>query len=141
MSGNSYPYNPALMFQDWIRESGNAQAQFVKSFADLMNIQSQKEFNPLKTLQEITDKAAATQAKLMAEAAAAQSKSLAGIFGLGHAAPSFLDWGAYKTAIGSNGRISIPEAEREALGLGEGDLVQVVIIPVAKRSKQKEVKE
>ena len=28
-----------------------------------------------------------------------------------------MNWGAYKTTISSNGRISIPEAERNALGL------------------------
>jgi AbrB family looped-hinge helix DNA binding protein len=47
-------------------------------------------------------------------------------------------WAAFKTSIGSNGRISIPEAERSALGLKEGDLVQVIVLPV---SKKKEVKE
>ena len=53
--------------------------------------------------------------------------------------PSFMNWGAYKTTVGSNGRISIPEAERNALGLGEGDLVQVIVLPLAKKSKSKEV--
>ncbi|MFB5610454.1 MAG: transcriptional regulator, partial [Nitrosopumilaceae archaeon] len=39
-----------------------------------------------------------------------------------------------------NGRISIPEAERDALGLKEGDLVQVIVLPLEKKSKNKEVK-
>jgi AbrB family looped-hinge helix DNA binding protein len=43
--------------------------------------------------------------------------------------PNFLLWGAFKTTVGSNGRISIPEAERDALGIEEGDLVQIIIIP------------
>ena len=30
--------------------------------------------------------------------------------------------------------------ERNALGLGDGDLVQVIILPIAKKSKTKEVK-
>jgi len=55
--------------------------------------------------------------------------------------PSFMNWGAYKTTISSNGRISIPEAERKALDLGDGDLVQVIILPIAKKSKKKEVKQ
>ena len=56
--------------------------------------------------------------------------------------PNFLNWGAYKTSVGSNGRISIPEAERDALRLSEGDLVQVVVLPIAKRSQtKKEVKQ
>ena len=44
--------------------------------------------------------------------------------------PNFLSWSAFKTTIGSNGRISIPEAERQALNMDEGDLVQVIVIPV-----------
>ena len=55
--------------------------------------------------------------------------------------PSFMNWGAYKTTVSSNGRISIPEAERNALGLSEGDLVQVIVLPIAKKSKTKEVKQ
>ena len=48
----------------------------------------------------------------------------------------FTTWSVFKTAIGSNGRISIPEAERNVLGLAEGDLVQVIVLPI----KRKEVK-
>ena len=51
-------------------------------------------------------------------------------FNLQNMMPNFLSWGAFKTTVGSNGRISIPEAERQALGMDEGDLVQVVVIPV-----------
>ncbi|MBM3904658.1 MAG: transcriptional regulator, partial [Thaumarchaeota archaeon] len=35
-----------------------------------------------------------------------------------------------------NGRISIPEAERDALRINEGDLVQVVVIPLEKKKRQ-----
>jgi AbrB family looped-hinge helix DNA binding protein len=41
----------------------------------------------------------------------------------------------FKTTVQSGGRISIPEAERQALGIEEGDLVQVIVIPVAKKQK------
>lgn len=40
----------------------------------------------------------------------------------------------FKTRIQSGGRISIPDAEREALDIGEGDIVQTVVVPV-KRSR------
>ena len=53
--------------------------------------------------------------------------------------PNFLLWGAFKTTVGSNGRISIPEAERSALGLGVGDLVQVIVLPIAKKTKIQDV--
>ena len=51
-------------------------------------------------------------------------------FNLQNMMPNFLSWSAFKTTVGSNGRISIPEAERQALSMNEGDLVQVVVIPV-----------
>jgi hypothetical protein len=37
----------------------------------------------------------------------------------------------FKTRVQSGGRISIPDAEREALGIGEGDLVQAFVVPLA----------
>jgi AbrB family looped-hinge helix DNA binding protein len=39
----------------------------------------------------------------------------------------------FKTTVQSGGRISIPEAERQALNIEEGDLVQVILIPVERR--------
>lgn len=36
----------------------------------------------------------------------------------------------FKTRVQSGGRISIPDAEREALGIDEGDLVQAFVIPI-----------
>ena len=40
----------------------------------------------------------------------------------------------FKTRVQSGGRISIPDAEREALDIEEGDIVQTVVIPI-KRSE------
>ena len=56
-------------------------------------------------------------------------------FNLQNMMPNFLTWGAFKTSVGSYGRISIPEAERDALSVNEGDLVQVIVIPVSPKSK------
>lgn len=36
----------------------------------------------------------------------------------------------FKTTVQKAGRISIPEAERQALNIKEGDLVQVMIVPI-----------
>ena len=55
-------------------------------------------------------------------------------FSLQNMIPNFLSWAAFKTSVGSNGRISIPEAERQALNLDEGDLVQVLVIPVVPKN-------
>lgn len=41
----------------------------------------------------------------------------------------------FKTTVQSGGRISIPEAERQALNIEEGDLVQVILIPIERRRK------
>lgn len=38
--------------------------------------------------------------------------------------------GAFKARVQSGGRISLPEAEREALGIEEGDVVQAFVVPV-----------
>ncbi|WP_225335848.1 AbrB/MazE/SpoVT family DNA-binding domain-containing protein [Halomicrobium urmianum] len=36
----------------------------------------------------------------------------------------------FKTRVQSGGRVSIPDAEREALDIEEGDIVQTVVLPV-----------
>jgi len=136
MSGNSNPYDPTEMFKDWIKKSGNAQSEFIKSFSSLMTNQSTKTFNPLDTLKEVSDNTKLAQSNMMENMSSMQNKSMETLFSIGQMLPSFMNWGAYKTTVGSNGRISIPEAERNALKLGEGDLVQVIVFPIAKKSKE-----
>lgn len=36
----------------------------------------------------------------------------------------------FKTRVQSGGRISIPDVEREALDIDEGDIVQAVVLPI-----------
>ena len=141
MSGNKNQYDPTELFKDWIQKSGRAQAEFMKNFGSLMTNQTSQTFNPLDTLREVSDSTRQAQSNLMQNMSSMQSKSMDTMFNIGQMLPSFMNWGAYKTTISSNGRISIPEAERNALGLGDGDLVQVIILPIAKKSKNKEVKQ
>lgn len=141
MSGNQNLYDPSEMFKSWIQKSGRAQAEFMKNFGSLMTNQSSQTFNPLETLKGVSESARQTQSNMMNNMSTMQSKSMDTMFNIGQMLPSFMNWGAYKTTISSNGRISIPEAERNALGLGDGDLVQVIILPIAKKSKNKEVKQ
>ncbi len=136
MNGNSNPYDPTVMFKDWIKKSGNAQSEFIKNFGSLMTNQSTKTFNPLDTLKEVSDNTKLAQSNMMENMSSMQNKSMETLFSIGQMLPSFMNWGAYKTTVGSNGRISIPEAERNALKLGEGDLVQVIVFPIAKKSKE-----
>ncbi|MGH1568813.1 MAG: AbrB/MazE/SpoVT family DNA-binding domain-containing protein [Nitrosopumilus sp.] len=141
MSGNQNLYDPTEMFKSWIQKSGRAQAEFMKNFGSLMSNQTSQTFNPLETLKGVSESARQTQSNMMDNMSTMQSKSMDAMFNIGQMLPSFMNWGAYKTTISSNGRISIPEAERNALGLGDGDLVQVIILPIAKKSKNKEVKQ
>ena len=106
-----------------------------------MGNQSSKTFNPLEALKGISESTKQTQSNMMNNMSEMQSRNMDTMFNIGQMLPSFMHWGAYKTTISSNGRISIPEAERNALGLGDGDLVQVIILPIAKKSKNKEAKQ
>ncbi|MGD2106240.1 MAG: AbrB/MazE/SpoVT family DNA-binding domain-containing protein [Nitrosopumilaceae archaeon] len=141
MSGNYSQYDPSSMFKEWIQKSGRAQAEFIKNFGSLMNSQRSQTFNPLETLKTMSDATRSTQSNIMENVTSLQNKSMDTMFNIGQMLPSFMNWGAYKTTVGSAGRISIPEAERNALGLGEGDLVQVIILPIGKKSGNKEVKQ
>ena len=47
----------------------------------------------------------------------------------------------FKTTVQSGGRISIPEAERQALKIEDGDLVQVIVVPIERRRKESMQKE
>ncbi len=47
----------------------------------------------------------------------------------------------FKTTVQSGGRISIPEAERQALNIEDGDLVQVIVVPIERRRKGAAAKE
>ena len=44
----------------------------------------------------------------------------------------------FKTRVQSGGRISIPDAEREALDIEEGDIVQTIVIPVKRNRDSNE---
>lgn len=141
MNSNYNQYDPSEMFRDWIQKSGRAQSEFIKNFGSLMINQNPQTFNPLDTLREVSDNTRNAQSNLMQNMSSMQGKSMETMFQIGQMLPSFMNWGAYKTTISSNGRISIPEAERNALGLGEGDLVQIIVLPIAKRSKNSDTKQ
>lgn len=97
-------------------------------------------FNPFNALKEISEKTTKTQNEILDKLASFQNQSVGRMMDMGQMIPNFTNWATYKTTIGSNGRISIPEAERDALGLDEGTLVQVIVLPIDKKSN-KEVKQ
>jgi hypothetical protein len=135
MNGNENQYNPATMFKEWIQKSGKAQMDFFKTFGELTS-QQKGQFNPADTLKEIVEKNSKAQAEFMQNVGNFQTKAMENWSKMSQSVPQFLSWGAFKTAVGSNGRISIPEAERDALKIEEGDLVQVIIVPIEKKRKQ-----
>lgn len=143
MSGTKNPYDPAELYNQWLSQTKQIQDEFQRGF-DRMTQQSNDISRMTQTWQRVSDqmeamsKAGGEGAQQFAEAmrsAMSPWKPPTEFVSV----PSMLTgWATFKTGIGSNGRISIPEAERTALGLGEGDLVQVIVLPV---SKKKEVKQ
>jgi hypothetical protein len=126
------------MFREWIQQSGKAQTDFIRTFGDVMNRTNQS--NPLETLKEMTNKITKDQSDMLKNFTESGSKNMYNWFNLAQNLPQFSSWGAFKTTVGSNGRISIPEAEREAIGIQEDDLIQVIVVPIHKNNSRKEVK-
>lgn len=139
MSGYNNQYDPSELFRDWLQKGGKAQAEFMKNFGALMANQTAQNFDPMDALKKMAETTQKTQGSVIENIANIQNKGLESMLSMGQLLPNFLNWGAYKTSVGSNGRISIPEAERNALDLEEGDLVQVIVLPISK-SKNREVK-
>ena len=65
MNGKQYQYDPQVMFKDWIQKSGSSQSEFIKNFSQMMGNNIPLEFDPLKTLNEITTKATETQNNIL----------------------------------------------------------------------------
>jgi AbrB family looped-hinge helix DNA binding protein len=122
------------MFQEWVQKGGRAQAEFMKAFSAYM--ENNQKFDPVTTLKELTTKSSEAQANFVNNMSNAQKNVMEQFFNMGNLMQNFIGYGAFKTTIGSNGRISIPEAERDALRINEGDLVQVVVIPLEKKKRQ-----
>ena len=122
------------MFQEWMQKGGRAQAEFMKAFSAYM--ENNQKFDPLSAMKELTAKSAEAQSSFVNNMAASQKNIMEQFFSMGNMMQNLIGYGAFKTTIGSNGRISIPEAERDALRINEGDLVQVVVIPLEKKKRQ-----
>lgn len=133
MAGNDDQTNYAEMFQQWVQKGGKAQAEFVKALCSYM--ESNQKFDPLQTIKDLTAKTAQAQQSFVSNMTALQKNAMEQLFNMSMM-QNFMGCGAFKTTVGSNGRISIPEAEREALKINEGDLVQVLIMPLDKKKSK-----
>lgn len=142
MSGTKNPYDPVEFYTQWLSQTKQLQDDFQKGF-DRMTQQSNDISKMTQAWQNFSDQVD-TMSKAGGEGVQQFANAMRGAMAPWKtpeyiSVPNMLTgWAAFKTAIGSNGRISIPEAERSALGLAEGDLVQVIVLPV---SKKKEVKQ
>lgn len=134
MVGNGNQIDYVSMFQDWVQKGGRAQAEFMKAFSSYM--ENNQKFDPLNAIKELTSKSSEAQSEFVNNMSSVQKNVMEQLFNMGNLMQNFMGYGAFKTTIGSNGRISIPEAERDALRINEGDLVQVVVIPLEKKKKQ-----
>lgn len=126
--------NYVNMFQEWMQKGGKAQSEFIKAFCSYM--EGNQKFDPLQSIKEMTAKTTEMQTNIANNMSSLQKNAMEQMFNLGGMMQSFMGWGAFKTTVGSNGRISIPEAERDALKLNEGDLVQVLVLPLEKRKSR-----
>jgi len=80
----------------------------------------------MRAFQEATEQATRQQQELFRQflGGGSDSGSLAPQLG------AMTQMAMFKTRVQSGGRISIPDAEREALDIEEGDIVQTVVVPV-----------
>jgi hypothetical protein len=93
----------------------------------------------LKNLQEAAEGATRQQQRMLQQVltgggmAGAGSGAEGGTGGLAPQLSAMSRMATFKTRVQSGGRISIPDAEREALDIEEGDIVQTVVIPVKRK--------
>ena len=87
----------------------------------------------LEEMQEAGEQVAESQQDLLRQFMQAQPSSFGDMSSFG---PMNMGTATFKARVQSGGRISIPEPEREALDIEEGDIVQTVVIPVKRDRKQ-----
>ncbi len=79
-------------------------------------------------LQDAGEQAVESQQELMKQFLSASAG--AGQNGMSQFPAMTMGTATFKTRVQSGGRISIPDAEREALDIDEGDIVQTIVIPI-----------
>jgi hypothetical protein len=81
-------------------------------------------------MQEAGEEAVGRQQKLFEQWLSNVNGAASGAGGLSGLSAMSMETATFKTRVQSGGRISIPDAEREALGINEGDIVQTIVIPL-----------
>lgn len=80
-------------------------------------------------MQDAGEQATQQQAELMKRMLSAGTEA-SGFPGMDFGDFGPLGAAVFKTRVQSSGRISIPDAEREALDIEEGDIVQTFVVPI-----------
>lgn len=84
-----------------------------------------------ETMQEASEEAIEQQQRLFRQwLSEMNATGNAGMNGLSQLSAMSMEAATFKTRIQSGGRISIPDAEREALDINDGNLVQTIVIPL-----------
>lgn len=91
--------------------------------------------NMLKAFQETSEQATRKQQEALQSLFMGSNAATPDLGDISEQLGTMSQMATFKTRIQSGGRISIPDAEREALDIGEGDIVQTVIVPV-KRNRE-----
>jgi hypothetical protein len=81
-------------------------------------------------MQDASEGAVETQQELFEQFVQASSAGMSDASPLSRIGKMGMGSAVFKTRVQSGGRISIPDAEREALDIDEGDIVQTVVIPL-----------
>lgn len=94
--------------------------------------------NLLKTVQETSEQATKKQQEALQQLLMGSASTGTPDLGdMSSQLETMTQMATFKTRVQSGGRISIPDAEREALDIEEGDIVQTVVMPV-KRNRDDE---
>src|SRR3954462_6219975 len=89
--------------------------------------------DPVSTFKKAVDKGSEAQKEFLKQFSSIQHDAMQNFFST---LQGLVYYNAmFKTTVQSGGRISIPEAERQALNIEEGDLVQVVLIPIDRKRR------
>jgi hypothetical protein len=86
--------------------------------------------NLFKTFQETSEQATKKQQEALQQLLLGASSGTPDLGDMSDQLGAMSQMATFKTRVQSGGRISIPDAEREALDIEEGDIVQTVVVPV-----------
>ncbi len=93
--------------------------------------------NLLKNIQNVSEQATRQQQEALQQLLLGTGGGTPDLGDISDQMGAMTQMATFKTRIQSGGRISVPDAEREALDIQEGDIVQTVVVPV-KRNREED---